>query len=50
MEIGRDYMLPNWGVCDKIMQRNSVLRKCSHSWTERMKLILPFTGMCYVVK
>lgn len=43
-------MLPNWGVRDEIMQRNthSVLRKCSCSWPERMKL--PFTGKYYVEK
>ena len=53
MGIGRgDCMLPNWCVCDKIMQRNnhSVLRKCSHSCTERMQVLSPFTGKYYVVK
>lgn len=53
MGIGRgDRMLPKWDICDKIMQRNkhSVLRKCSHSWTEGMKLLLPLIGKYYVVK
>lgn len=45
-------MLPNWGVRDEIMQRNThgVLRKCSCSWPERMKLWLPFTRKYYIVQ